>query len=101
MKNNKLNYLLLFVLVILFIFIFIYQKSNTTDDKTDQLNFQELQHSNSTKKSFEITDPTGFGLNKVPKWARTMMSIDHNPSYTREDKIQKLVELGFVAQSYS
>ena len=97
MKNNsKLIYLAIVVIVIAVVGIFIF--SNKNDDGyakkqsiTPEKNISNISASSVNNESSGNMQNIPYGT--PPKWAQSIMDINDNPIYSREDKIQKLVEL--------
>lgn len=97
MKNNrKLIYLVITVIVIALIGFFVYSKKSDNGILNEQTQIQEKTSANANTPlanddSTENIQNLPYG--SPPKWAQSMMAINDNSSYTREDKIQKLVAL--------
>jgi hypothetical protein len=97
MKNNsKLIYLAIVVIVIAVVGNFIF--SNKNDDGyakkqsiTPEKNISNISASSVNNESSGNMQNIPYGT--PPKWAQSIMDINDNPIYSREDKIQKLVEL--------
>jgi hypothetical protein len=97
MKNNsKVIYLAIAAIVIAIIGFFVYSKKNENVSMNEQVQGEEQASTNSNipfgnKSAME--DTQNLPYDTPPKWAQTMMVINDNPAFSREEKIQKLVEL--------
>lgn len=97
MKNNsKIIYLVVTVVVLALIGFFVYSMNNDEVSVSEQVEAQEKISTNSNAP-LSSDSPTGNTQNlpygTPPKWAQSMMAINDNSAYSREDKIEKLVEL--------
>ncbi len=97
MKNNrKFIYLVITVIVIALIGFFVFSKKSDVRIQNEETQIKEKTSTNANAplvndESTEITQNLPYG--SPPKWAQSMMAINDNSSYTREDKIHKLVGL--------
>lgn len=97
MKNNsKLIYLVITAIVVAFIGFFIFAK------KSDDVHSKELMETQEKISSNRNTLNANDGITNnapnlphgmPPKWAKSMIAINDSPTYSREDKIHKLVDL--------
>lgn len=97
MKNNsKVIYLVVTVVVLALIGFFVYSMKNDEVSVNEQVEAQENISTNSNAP-LASDSPNGNTQNlpygTLPKWAQSMMAINDNSAYSREDKIEKLVEL--------
>lgn len=97
MKNNsKVIYLVVTVVVISLIGFFIYSMKNNEASVNKPVKMQE-KISTESNAPLASDSPTGNTQNlpfgTPPKWAQSMMAINDNSAYSREQKIEKLVEL--------
>ncbi|CAA0235106.1 hypothetical protein ABKPCSM17A_02306 [Acinetobacter baumannii] len=97
MKNNsKVVYWVITAVVIALIGFFVYSKKNDDANLNEQVKAQAKTNANTNiavanDSATQKTQNLPYGA--PPKWAQSMMAINDNSSYSREDKIQKLVEL--------
>jgi hypothetical protein len=97
MKNNrKLIYFVFTVVVLAFIGFFVFSQQNDMGIQNDENQIKEKTNINANSalvnnESSENTQNLPYG--SPPKWAQSMMAINDNSSYTREDKIHKLADL--------
>ena len=97
MKNNsKLIYLVITAIVVAFIGFFIFAK------KSDDVHSKELMETQEKISSNRNTLNANDGITNnapnlphgmPPKWVKSMIAINDSPTYSREDKIHKLVDL--------
>lgn len=98
MKNNrKIQFMILFaVLLLVVIGFFFYNKNQNKSNNIEQnisqseLNIKPID-SNNTELPNSISTSNVKGA--PPKWAESLMEINNNLTYSREDKIKKLVNL--------
>ena len=97
MKNNrKLIYFVFTVVVLALIGFFVFSQQNDMGIQNDENQIKEKTNINANSalvnnESSENTQNLPYG--SPPKWAQSMMAINDNSSYTREDKIHKLADL--------
>lgn len=97
MKNNrKLIYFVITVIVLILIGFFVFSKKSDVGIQNEDTQIKEKTSANANtplvnEESTENTQNLPYG--SPPKWAQSMMAINDNSSYTREDKIHKLVDL--------
>ena len=97
MKNNsKLIYLVITAIVVAFIGFFIFAK------KSDDVHSKELMETQEKISSNRNTLNANDGITNnapnlphgmPPKWVKSTIAINDSPTYSREDKIHKLVDL--------
>lgn len=97
MKNNsKLIYLVITAIVVAFIGFFIFAK------KSDDVHSKELMETQQKISSNRNTLNANDGITNnapnlphgmPPKWVKSTIAINDSPTYSREDKIHKLVDL--------
>lgn len=97
MKNNsKVIYLVITAIVVSLVGFFIFAK------KSDDVHSRELMGTQEKISSDRNTLNANDGITNnasnlphgiPPKWAKSMMAINDSPTYSREDKIYKLVDL--------
>src|SRR5699024_3427204 len=97
MKNNsKLIYLVITAIVVAFIGLLMFAK------KSDDVHSKELMETQEKISSNRNTLNANDGITNnasnlphgmPPKWAKSMIAINDSPTYSREDKIHKLVDL--------
>ena len=97
MKNNsKLIYLFITAIVVAFIGFFIFAK------KSDDVHSKELMETQEKISSNRNTLNANDGITNnapnlphemPPKWVKSTIAINDSPTYSREDKIHKLVDL--------
>ena len=97
MKNNsKLIYLVITAIVVAFIGFFIFAK------KSDDVHSKELMETQENISSNRNTLNANDGITNnapnlphgmPPKWVKSTIAINDSPTYSREDKIHKLVDL--------
>ena len=97
MKNNsKVIYLVIATIVVALVGFFIFAKKSNDVHSRERLQTQEKISSKSTMLNANdgITDnPPNLTYEMSPKWAKSLIVINDSPTYSREDKIQKLVDL--------
>lgn len=97
MKNNrKLIYFVFTVVVLALIGFFVFSQQNDMRIQNHENQIKEKTNINANSalvnnESSENTQNLPYG--SPPKWAQSMMAINDNSSYTREDKIHKLADL--------
>lgn len=96
MKNNRRKYIFFITAVIFgFIIIFIIVNNKTSNENIQSnTNAQEVKtmDNNSNIKTEDLKSQTALNASP-PKWAQEMMDINNNPTYSREQKIDLLVNL--------
>lgn len=94
-KNSKAIYLAITAVAIALIGFFVYSKKSNDVSVNQQA--QPQKSSADANQPMANVESTGNAQNlpygTPPKWAQNMMEINDNTAYSREDKIQKLVEL--------
>lgn len=95
MKNNrKVIYLIITTLLIALIGFFVYSKKSDVANFDEQDDIKEQTIGNASTANENFSDNTkSLPYGTPPKWAQSMIAINENPAYSRENKIQKLVEL--------
>lgn len=95
MKNNiKVIYLVITVVVIALIGFFVYSMKNNETSVNEQAQEKIITNSNAPLASDGPTGNTqNLSYGTPPKWAQSLMAINDNSAYSREEKIEKLVEL--------
>ncbi len=97
MKNNsKLIYLVITAIVVAFIGFFIFAKKSDDVHSKELMETQEKISSN--RNTLNANDGITINASNLPhgmppKWAKSMIAINDSPTYSREDKIHKLVDL--------
>lgn len=97
MKNNsKVIYLVIATIVVALVGLFIFAKKS--DDVHSKERVQTQEKISSNRNTLNANDGATDNVPNLPygtppKWAKSMIAINDSSAYSREDKIQKLVDL--------
>lgn len=96
-KNRKIQLIILFAVLLLAVIGFFFHnknqnKSNNIEQSTSQsqANIKPVDSNNSELPNNISTSNENRA---APKWAQSLMEINNNSTYSREDKIKQLVNL--------
>ncbi len=97
MKNNsKVIYLVITAIIVALVGFFIFAKKSDDVNSKERVQIQEKISANSNTPNANdraTGDAPSLPYGTPPKWAKSMIAINDNPAYSREDKIPKLVAL--------
>ncbi len=99
MKNSRnILFILIAIVVVILVGLYLYNKNSQKNSHlVQQKNAQNSQINDTNHGSNNAdTDNTGSTSamnNQLPKWAQSLIEINENTAYSREDKIEKLIQL--------
>lgn len=96
-KNRKIQSMIFFAVLLLAVIGFFFYNKNQSKSNNIEQNISQSQLNIKPTDSNNTELPNSISISNVkgapPKWAESLMEINNNLTYSREDKIKKLVGL--------